>query len=1202
MKMKRITSIILILNIVLLLTVCVAQANSDLLVRNISVDSENKLISIDGIVPPVKTNNVLSVVMIDAQKEIGNIETTGSVMRFTHLGEVNVAGKRTYDYTFRYTGEKGLYKLYVALGDLNTVLTVDTTVSTRKKDLPVTQLHKLSTEYKANYGVDVKSRFDIAKNELPDEMPVVTPADVSGVQEIYVSSKTGSDNGTGSIENPFKTIQQAIQSMVVPDGCVIRLMGGTYSFSEEINLNNIHGKVSSPLFISKADNADVIFTNTNKITYSDFSSNGSKEIYNKFNANIRQKIICVDLHDYGITDYEFESRDSFPNIYMGNVRFEPARWPNATETGMIKYTGENAENGVVDSGPVSSVYAYRETGLYGDSGFEICVDDKRPFSWENTGEIRMYGSFDYEWIKSDVKIKSFDEKKGSIRTENGINNGARYSVNNKFFYYNVAEELDTPGEYYIDKNTGLLYIYPISSKEDICFTPPEKGIFDINNCSNIVIDGIIFDKTGSSAVNIVDSDDIVIQNCYFSGFDNSAIRIHGISSYCGATTCTFENSDGNPVRFEHSIALQKTKRATLTPQRNFFQNNYVYNCKAIEVNGIGNIVSHNSISGAYSDSIAVRAGNENVVEYNEILCGAQKVNDCGAIYVDGGGTFASAGNHVRYNYIHDFKRERIPQYGIYIDAEASRDYVYGNIVDGLFILINSGNENVVFNNIVTNYDLRSIVVRGGYTIADYDTNDKFIKTYLNKKGQAHYVDASNPYYYTEFNDVWQKRYPSLYDTTAKLIQRIEEYQSNGLKTSEIITQYSDGTQIDLDTYLRVSKDNLIENNAIVASGDMRIEETSPVTATLNGNVIISDALFDDGIFSSSVDYEKIRTINNSFEKPPYEKMGVIKSGDESDFAINVWNDYLKVPSLILLAPANDMNTVVDINDTVFKWEAQAGASAYDIEISENPVFSEETTQKFTVPAKFFLPEEHGFTLEEDKLYYWRITANELSVNVSGGSKQSEIYTFCTGEIPTTEADIKIHSETNNVVICGQLNFGDVAFNRTVSVILIEKETGKIGHIGQIIAEKNGNYIYKFKFNKDIENYNIYLREGSKNVYEGVSTAVYSDAFKVIELKIDNDENDNLSPDGNFHFVNVSFSNEYGDEKNYMMMVSAYDKNNKLISHYHTQDVIIYNNFGNNQKNVLKFAVPDIAKKVKVFLWALDSLTPLSVNLEQNIIR
>ena len=70
MKMKRITSIILILNIVLLLTVCVAQANSDLLVRNISVDSENKLISIDGIVPPVKTNNVLSVVMIDAQKEI----------------------------------------------------------------------------------------------------------------------------------------------------------------------------------------------------------------------------------------------------------------------------------------------------------------------------------------------------------------------------------------------------------------------------------------------------------------------------------------------------------------------------------------------------------------------------------------------------------------------------------------------------------------------------------------------------------------------------------------------------------------------------------------------------------------------------------------------------------------------------------------------------------------------------------------------------------------------------------------------------------------------------------------------------------------------------------------------------------------------------------------------------------------------------
>ena len=80
MKMKKFISIILIINIVLLMSTSMAWANSDMLVRNISVDSENKLITIDGIVPSVKTNNVLSIVMIDNQKELGDVEPTGGMV------------------------------------------------------------------------------------------------------------------------------------------------------------------------------------------------------------------------------------------------------------------------------------------------------------------------------------------------------------------------------------------------------------------------------------------------------------------------------------------------------------------------------------------------------------------------------------------------------------------------------------------------------------------------------------------------------------------------------------------------------------------------------------------------------------------------------------------------------------------------------------------------------------------------------------------------------------------------------------------------------------------------------------------------------------------------------------------------------------------------------------------------------------------
>jgi hypothetical protein len=70
----------------------------------------------------------------------------------------------------------------------------------------------------------------------------------------------------------------------------------------------------------------------------------------------------------------------------------------------------------------------------------------------------------------------------------GMKTGAPY------YFYNVLEELDTPGEWYLDRESGLLYWYPSMplEKADVMLSLLTESILTMKGVSHVTLKGITF--------------------------------------------------------------------------------------------------------------------------------------------------------------------------------------------------------------------------------------------------------------------------------------------------------------------------------------------------------------------------------------------------------------------------------------------------------------------------------------------------------------------------------------------------------------------------------------------------------------------------------------------------------------------------------------------------------------------------------------
>lgn len=992
-----------VLLIVLSLVIAFGQisyAKDTTLTLSVTYDVYTKLVKING----ASSGSWVTMYLLYPGKGVDDVPSDASGNKvLAHIWQIPVTdGAYAYDFDPNVTVD-GNYTVHVKAG----TQVAEASVYIGKSKIG--NIYGLSTDtYDTLSGDTTRERFEQAIASVPDEMPVYTPVEIDGEVKIYVSAVSGDDENDGSIENPVKTVQKAIELSKTKDisgGCVIYLRAGIYDSSQKIEFTGINATSGYPYVITSYNNENVVFTDGYRINASKLSGADDGPLLDKIPSDVKPDIKVIDLSSYGID--EFASPDKI-RLTIDDTIYSLARWPNTATTKMREYTGSDAVDGVIDPGS--------------ELGMEFCIEDIRPYTWQNTGDIMLIGSFNSEYWTDAITLESFNPEKRSIVTKEVIRHnsavGAKYSDKNSFYWVNVVEELDSPGEFYIDKANKKLYVYPINITSDSeiilsCSSEYSSGsvVAVGGNSSNIVIDGINFKANSKQKIaSFNNCQNVIVQNCTFKD-SVGGIIIGANTSFCGVVNSTFENINGfYPIVTSKSAVSEYVRE--LKPQYNFVQNNYFYNCSNIIIRGVGDIISHNYFSNTPGGAIYCDSSNEVIIEYNEIVSYGKNTDDCGAIYV-GGRKDAAAGVYVRNNYIHDASSNAFSSdssRGIYLDDLNSNTYVYNNVLENAkTIFIHGGSDNAIYNNIIIGKDIKAIadsenhmydrLLRNSTFVPNYLASGATHSSYLNEADADNYIDVlsqDNPY---------KKRYPAMSEWSELLKKRMIEYrtypETRGEGKSQYTQSYENGTVVNLDYYLASPRYNYYDNNVIVGSDYwaslmntvLNLTDTGKISAEIGTNkyYYYSNNPFADGYTVSA--YDAVRQTVSGFEDINVEKAGIIIASSDSDYTDNTYESYESLHEPRLLYPVNGAKVA---NEEVFSWKGSIGAAKYTLEISDTSDFSKVLYSNDIYSTSYMLTDN----LTEGNTYYWRVRATALSDNINGLEEVSDVCSFvysCTEE-------------------------------------------------------------------------------------------------------------------------------------------------------------------------------------------------------------
>lgn len=473
---------------------------------------------------------------------------------------------------------------------------------------------------------------------------------------IYFVSADGSDENDGSIDAPFATIEKAkskvreiIEAGLYPEeGITVYLRGGSYYIDKTISFDvTDSGTEAAPVKYTAYNNEDVRLTGGITIPYEKFKPVSADVPI--LSSAAKKKVLEVSLKELGITDYGELSRRGYLiaegvtpqcELYVDNERMQLSRWPNEEWVGTT---------GIVRSG------ARSKTGVL--EGAEFTIDYDRPTQWKYSKDIYTSGVLGQNYFYGYFPVEKIEKGKVTLKE------GAVTDYYSKHFirYENILEETDAPGEYYIDRDTGILYYYPVdgfSKESDVKLSILQENMFSFTRTENVEISNILMDSMRKTAINASNVKNITIKNCEITGVGEKAINLKG-------TNCVISS---NYIHDTGSTAMEigGGNYAERIASGNIIENNHIRKPAQLERSynsgitlgylSVGTVVRNNEIHDTPHTAMIIY-GPDHLVEYNNIYDAVKEFHDMDAIYMNVY-TFPWERNvTIRQNYIHDFGKE-----------------------------------------------------------------------------------------------------------------------------------------------------------------------------------------------------------------------------------------------------------------------------------------------------------------------------------------------------------------------------------------------------------------------------------------------------------------------------------------------------------------------------------------------------------------
>ncbi len=517
--------------------------------------------------------------------------------------------------------------------------------------------------------------------------------------EFFVATD-GSDANPGTREKPFATLERArdaVRELKRKRGGLDRdvtvlIRGGTYRLKE-------------PLVFGPEDSG------TGKFSISYAAAPGEKPVFSGGRVIAGWKKGEGELWTAEVPEAKAGAW-YFRELFVNGRRAQRARAPNA---GFFR---------VVKAGPDNR------------TGFAFAKGDLRAF--RNIGDAEIV--FLHDWSVSRVRVAAVDEAAGTVRLADPIGCSsadffsiAGFEPHPRYYLENAPELLDSPGEWYLDRGTGVLSYRPLPGEDmtkaeavapvlerllavegkpgeaesvrglrfeglgfmHCAFPLPEHGYAEIQAGFHEVRPNPEKKWTNRStpaAVALRNASGCVFERCEFAHLGGSGVSVEGRSEGNRIAGCRVHDVGGNGI-----MVGETGNKPELLARNNTVANNLVHDCAALFHGCVGiwvgltegTVVAHNEIrdlpytgvSVGWSWNTSPTQCAKNVVEANHIHDVMLMLSDGGGIYTLG----RQPGTALRGNLIHGIPPNagRSGSNGMFLDEGSSEFVVENNAIYGV---------------------------------------------------------------------------------------------------------------------------------------------------------------------------------------------------------------------------------------------------------------------------------------------------------------------------------------------------------------------------------------------------------------------------------------------------------------------------------------------------------------------------------------
>ncbi len=497
--------------------------------------------------------------------------------------------------------------------------------------------------------------------------------------EIYVAT-TGDDANPGTKNKPFATLERARDAIRasrkqdgrVAGGATVVIHGGTYWMPEPFALDAQDGGTPDAPVVYRAAAGESVWLNGGvPLKLADFKPVTDPSILARLPKERRGHVLAYQFTaeqasrfappwpDTWWSEWELKAVNE---LFADGQRLPLARWPNDDYTTFGKIIAPAHQTG--------------ETPEFQYLG-------QRPERWAADRSVWLYGYWRRGYRAEFIRVQAINRQRKTIQL------AARNSLGNleeggasRYFAVNLLEELDTPGEWFLDRDHRTLYLIPPDGLRhgQVTFSVNREAVIRCAGVQHVELRGLGIECSARDGIRIEYGSDCRIVGCEIRNVAFTGVA--AIGSRHQIVGCDIHDT-GNA-----GVLINSGDRHKLTRGDAVLDNCHIHHTgrlvragsRAVSIDGVGIRVSHNLIHDV--GYIAIRfSGNDHVMEFNRLFRTNDESSEGGVFYT--GADWTSRGSIIRYNFIHHVEDSRegcgSATRFAHLDDSAPGTEIYGNV-------------------------------------------------------------------------------------------------------------------------------------------------------------------------------------------------------------------------------------------------------------------------------------------------------------------------------------------------------------------------------------------------------------------------------------------------------------------------------------------------------------------------------------------